>query len=171
MGRTVAAGVRSSSGARRADSLKHFAYLGVQTPIPAQPRTGSKRHFRRCKKYARGTRATHARHRLSDFDVLPPRCELQSPKSHRQQSLAHVQSMQKDVPLCCVVNTRYPMRSAISSGVGAMKIGPAVVPFHRPLRDRTPGRSPVCVTDNTAPGTLPRQVPWAMRILAWKRTH
>ena len=103
VGRTVVAGVRSSSGARRADSLKHFAYLGVQTPIPAQRRAGSKRHFRRCKNYARGTRGTHARHRLGDFDVLPPRCELRSAETHCPKSLARVQSMQGDVPLCCEV--------------------------------------------------------------------
>ena len=103
MGRTVAAGLRRSSGARRADSLKHLAYLGVQTPIPAQRQTGSKTHFRRCKHHARGTQATHARHRLSDFGVLPPRCELHSAESHCQKSLARVQSMQGDVPLCCEV--------------------------------------------------------------------
>ena len=104
MGGTVAAVVRSSSGAQRADSLKRFAYLGVQTPIPAQPRTGSKRPPPISKRYARGTRATHARHCLGDFDVLPPRCELRSAESHCPKSLARVQSMQEDVPLCCKVS-------------------------------------------------------------------
>ena len=101
--RTVVAGVRSSSGARRADSLKHFACLRVQAPIPAQRRTGSKTQFRRCMHYARGTQGTHGWHRLSDFGVLPPRCELHSAESHCQKSLARVQSMQGDVPLCCEV--------------------------------------------------------------------
>ena len=103
VGRTVAAGVRSSSGARRADSLKHFACLRVQAPIPAQRRTGSKTQFRRCMHYARGMQGTHGWHRLSDFGVLPPRCELHSAESHCQKSLARVQSMQGGVPLCCEV--------------------------------------------------------------------
>ena len=115
MGGTVAAVVRGSSGAQRADSLKRFAYLVLQKPIPVQQRIGSKTLFPRCNKYARGTRGTHGRHLLSHFDSLPPRCELRSAELHLLKSLKRAESMQEDVPLCCVVTTTIKPRDRTQS--------------------------------------------------------